>query len=155
MLFWGITLLTFALDAGSKLLSAAFLQEKTVSVAWLVELRLTNNTGMALGIFADNRMAGMLLPLLAIFCGWLMMRRYRITRFTAVACGLIVGGFIGNFGERLWHGYVLDMIYFPWMPWFVCNVADICICFGVALLAFSLLLRPQDWKEKVTKDGGD
>ena len=29
----------------------------------------------------------------------------------------------------------------------VCT-ADICICFGVAALAFSLLLRPQDWCEK-------
>ena len=148
MLFWGITLLTFALDAGSKLLSAAFLQEKTVSVAWLVELRLTNNTGMALGIFADNRMAGMLLPLLAIFCGWLMMRRYRITRFTSAACGMVMGGFIGNFAERLLRGAVLDMIYFPWLPWFVCNAADIFICFGVTLLAFSLLFRPDDWQEK-------
>jgi len=83
-----------------------------------------------------------------------MMRRYRITRFTAVACGLVMGGFIGNFGERILHGYVLDMIYFPWLPWFVCNAADIFICFGVALLAFSLLMRPQDWQEKseVTKD---
>ena len=136
MLFWGITLLAFALDAGSKLLSAAFLQEKTVSVAWLVELRLTNNTGMAL------------LPLLAIFCGWLMMRRYRITRFTSAACGMVMGGFIGNFAERLLRGAVLDMIYFPWLPWFVCNAADIFICFGVALLAFSLLFRPDDWQEK-------
>ena len=50
MLFWGITLLAFALDAGSKLLSAAFLQGKSVSIARLVELRLTQNTGMALGI---------------------------------------------------------------------------------------------------------
>jgi len=39
------------------------------------------------------------------------------------------------------------MIYFPFLPWFVCNVADIAICAGVALLAGSLLFRPQDWKE--------
>lgn len=75
------------------------------------------------------------------------MRHYRMTPFTRTACGLILGGFLGNFIQRLISGYVLDMIYFPWLPFFVCNVADICICFGVALLAFSLLLRPQDWEE--------
>lgn len=148
MLFWSIALLALALDAGSKLLSARLLGEQVIQVGWLMELRLTQNTGMALGIFADNALAGLILPLTAIVCGWLMMRRYRITRFTAAACGLVAGGFIGNFVERLLHGYVLDMIYFPWLPWFVCNVADICICFGVAGLAFSLIFRPQDWQEK-------
>ena len=69
-----------------------------------------------------------------------------------MACGLILGGFLGNYLERLLQGYVVDMIYFPFMPWFVCNVADAAVCFGVALLMFSLLLRPQDWREKNAKD---
>lgn len=148
MLFWLIALLALGLDVGSKLLSANLLGEQHVKLGWLMELRLTQNTGMALGILADHALAAIILPLTAILCGWLLMRRYRITRFTAAACGLVAGGFIGNFVERLLHGYVLDMIYFPWLPWFVCNVADICICFGVAGLAFSLLFRPQDWQEK-------
>lgn len=148
MLFWIAALLALGLDIGSKMLAAGWLGDQTVTLGWLVELRLTQNTGMALGIFSDNAVAAIVLPVTAILCGWGLMRRYRITRFTAAACGLVVGGFIGNFGERLLHGYVLDMIYFPWLPWFVCNVADICICFGVALLAFSLIFRPQDWQEK-------
>ena len=77
--------------------------------------------------------------------GWENMSTQQIL-FTA--CGLVLGGFIGNFAERLIFGYVRDMIFFPCLPWFVCNVADICICFGVAALAFSLLFRPQDWQEK-------
>ena len=89
----------------------------------------------------------MLLPLAVIALGWLLLRRYRLTPFTQTACGLVLGGFLGNFLERLWHGWVLDMIYFPFLPWFVCNVADIAICAGVALMAASLLFRPQDWKE--------
>lgn len=148
MLFWIIALLAFALDAGSKVLAELFLQDRIMAFGWLLELRMTQNTGMALGILSDQALAGIVLPLAAILCGWLLMRRYHITRFTAIACGLVAGGFVGNFAERLWFGYVRDMIYFPWLPWFVCNVADICICFGVAALAFSLLLRPQDWQEK-------
>ena len=154
-LLWSVALGALLLDAVSKGLASAFLADQTVRLGWLVELKLTQNTGMAFGMLAGNAAANLLLPLAVIVCGWLLMRRYQATPFTLAACGLVLGGFAGNFGERLLHGAVLDMLYFPWLPWFVCNVADICICFGVALLAFSLLLRPQDWKEKVTKDGGD
>lgn len=136
------------LDVVSKLLAAGLLGEKAVSLGWLVECRLTQNTGMAFGMLADSKLANLLLPATVILCGWLLMRRYRPTVFTRTAAGLVLGGFAGNFGERIWHGYVTDMLYFPWLPWFICNVADICICFGVALLAFSLLMRPQDWEEK-------
>ena len=69
-----------------------------------------------------------------------------------LAAGLIVGGFLGNFGERLLFGSVVDMLYFPWLPWFICNVADIAICFGVAMLVISTLLRPQDWRERREND---
>jgi len=153
-LLWSVLAGALALDGGTKLLAARFLENRTLRLGWLAELRLTRNTGMAFGMLADQALAGILLPLAVIVCGWFLMRRYRMTAFTHIACGLVLGGFTGNFAERLWHGYVLDMIYFPWLPWFVCNVADICICFGVAMLAFSLLLRPQDWEEKVegTKD---
>ena len=143
----GVLLAALALDAGTKWLASELLAGRTVALGWLVELRLTRNDGMALGLFAGNRAAGMLLPLAVIVAGWLLLRRYCPTVFTRVAAGLIVGGFLGNFLERLWHGWVLDMIYFPFLPWFVCNVADIAICAGVALLAGSLLFRPQDWKE--------
>ena len=141
--------LSFIADGISKWLAAALLDGQAVRLAGLLELRCTHNTGMALGVFAGQRWAAMLLPLAAIACGWVLMRRYRSTPFTQAACGLILGGFIGNYGQRLFSGSVLDMIYFPWLPWFVCNIADICICFGVALLAFSLLFRPQDWEEKM------
>ena len=152
MLFWTAALASLGLDVLVKLLAARFLQEQTIRIGWLAEFRLTHNTGMAFGMLADQAAAGVLLPLAVIFCGWLLMRRYRSTRFTRVACGLVVGGFMGNFVQRIAQGYVLDMIYFPWLPFFVCNAADICICFGVALLAFSLIWRPQDWEESVTKD---
>ena len=148
MLFWIIALAAVAADGASKLTASALLQESTVKWGSLIHFRLTHNTGMALGILKDHAIAGIVLPLTAIVCGWLMMRRYRITRYTDIACGMIVGGFVGNFGERLIRGAVLDMIYFPWLPWFVCNVADIFICFGVAMLAFSLLFRADDWQEK-------
>lgn len=148
MLFWMIALLALLLDAISKWLAEGFLLDQTIRLGWLMELRLTQNSGMAFGLLSNHALAGIVLPLTAIVCGWLLMRHYHMTVFTSVACGLVLGGFIGNFAERLIFGYVRDLIYFPWLPWFVCNVADICICFGVAALAYSLIFRAQDWQEK-------
>ena len=86
----GVLLAALALDAGTKWLASELLAGRTVALGWLVELRLTRNDGMALGLFAGNRAAGMLLPLAVIFCGWLLLRRYRLTPFTQTACGLVL-----------------------------------------------------------------
>ena len=145
-LFWAVAAAALALDVGSKLWAVRSL-EQAVTV-----LRLSRNNGMALGLLSGNWLANLLLPLAVIVAGWLLMRRYCPTVFTRVAAGLIVGGFLGNFGERLLFGSVVDMLYFPWLPWFICNVADIAICFGVAMLVISTLLRPQDWRERREND---
>lgn len=144
----GVGLLSLLLDVGSKGLAVMLLDGEAIRWGWLVEFRLTRNTGMAFGLLGDSPLAGILLPLAVVLGGWALLRRYQPSVFVYAASGLVLGGFIGNFVQRLFQGHVLDMLYFPWLPWFVCNVADICICFGVALLAFSLLLRPQDWEEK-------
>lgn len=155
--FWMTALLSLAADVGTKWLTARYLGNGLVKLGSLLHLRQTRNTGMALGILAGSEWAGLLLPPVAVLCGWRLMRRYRCTPFTLCAGGLVLGGFLGNYGQRLLQGYVLDMLFFPWLPWFVCNLADIFICAGVAMLAVSLLLRPKDWIEKAseTKDAED
>ena len=139
-LFWAVAATALALDVGSKLWAVRSLEQAVTVLPGVLELRLSRNNGMALGLLSGNWLANLLL------------RRYCPTVFTRVAAGLIVGGFLGNFGERLLFGSVVDMLYFPWLPWFICNVADIAICFGVAMLVISTLLRPQDWRERREND---
>ena len=153
LLIWIIGAAVFGLDFAVKRWASAVLTGSgLVPVAGLLELRLTHNDGMALGIMSGSTVAIILLPMAVIAVGWYMMRHYVPTGFTQTAMGLILGGFLGNFAERLFKGYVVDMIFFPFMPWFVCNIADIAICVGVLLLALSLLFRPGDWREKHAKD---
>jgi signal peptidase II len=47
--------------------------------------------------------------------------------------GLILGGVLGNFYDRLLHGSVTDFLALHWWPTF--NVADSAISVGVVLLA--------------------
>lgn len=126
--------------------------ERIVVLPGLLALQLSHNRGIALGLLQGNKIALLVLPILALLLCWLMLRKYHSTGYIRFAMGLVLGGFAGNYLERMVQGYVVDMLYFPFLPWFVCNIADVAVCFGVALLMFSLLLRPQDWREKNAKD---
>lgn len=149
-IFWVTVAGVLLLDRAVKLLALNGLAYGELAVIWqgVLELRLLRNQGMALGLLSGETIAVIVLPVLAMFVGWLVLRRYRATNFTRAASALVVGGFLGNLADRLLFGYVTDMIYFPWMPWYVCNLADIAICVGVALLALSLLFRSRDWQLK-------
>ncbi|MDD3213828.1 MAG: signal peptidase II [Eubacteriales bacterium] len=146
-LFAAVTAAVFAVDRAAKILAIANLRfgEAVVVLPGLLEWQLTRNTGMALGIFAGHPALISVLPVAVVGIGWLALRRYHVTQYMRICTALILGGFLGNLVDRIAMGFVLDMVYFPWMPWYVCNPADIAICFGVAMLAVSLLARPQDW----------
>jgi signal peptidase II len=50
--------------------------------------------------------------------------------------GLVAGGALGNELDRAIHGYVIDFVQWHWgvHAWPTFNVADSCICVGIALL---------------------
>lgn len=150
--FWILTALTVAVDRAAKLIAqnVMTLGERIVVLGGVLELRFTHNTGMALGFLSGNAVAGIILPLVAVGIGIFLLRRYRLSRFVLVAAGLILGGFFGNFLDRVFLGYVVDMIYFPWLPFFICNLADVAITFGAVLTGVSLLFRPKDWQLRKT-----
>ncbi len=65
-------------------------------------------------------------------------------RLLQVALALVLGGAIGNFLDRLIHGYVVDFIDWHWrndpnLHWPTFNVADIGISVGVSLMILEAL----------------
>jgi len=153
---WFIGIPAFIIDRAAKLWAGKALQGNGTLIALprLLELRYTENRGIALGFLSGEIAATLLLPLIAAAVWFLVFRRYRPTPFTAAASSLILGGFAGNFLDRLLYGYVVDMLFFPFLPWFICNVADVAISLGVGMVGFSLLFRARDWSEKRAKVNG-
>lgn len=154
--FWIITAFALIIDRAAKLIAqnAMTLGERIIVLSGVLELRFTHNAGMALGFLSGYTVAGIILPLVAVSAGILILRKYKLSRFVLIASGLIFGGFFGNFIDRVIHGYVVDMFYFPWLPFFICNLADIAITFGAALIAASLLFRSKDWQLRKAGDSG-
>lgn len=142
-----VALLFFAMDIVTKWAAERFLHG-SAAMGKILTLTLYHNTGVALGTFKNVPVLTLLLPPVAIAAGFLLLRPYCLTPLIAVSCGVILGGFAGNFLQRLIFGYVTDMVFFPWMPWYVCNLADIGICCGAAVMGVTLLFFPGQWPLK-------
>ena len=108
--------------------------------------RLTHvhNTGAAFGSFQDQLFILTIVSLVAIavllLCALLIYRRSPLldNRLSKLALGLVLGGTVGNFIDRLCLGYVTDFICVgTWWPSF--NIADSAIVVGVIIFACSLL----------------
>ena len=103
----------------------------------LFNLAYVENRGCAWGMFQ-----GRVWPLAAfgaLAIAFLVWRRRQVfggSRLGAVAEPLLYAGIVGNLIDRVFRGYVIDMLDFHWGPLpFPCfNLADILICIAVGLL---------------------
>ncbi|MEU8230862.1 signal peptidase II [Actinoplanes sp. NPDC048967] len=107
----------------------------------LVYLSLLRNSGAAFSLGSGYTWVFPLVTILVI--GWIgfMVRKLRSVPW-AIALGLVLGGALGNLGDRLFRapgpfqGHVVDMIsvFGPYGEHFaVFNIADSCLSVGVVL----------------------
>lgn len=105
------------------------------------------NDGLVGGMFSGLRKVTYIAPLAAtVVLIYLFRHLDPASRFQAIAYGMIMGGAIGNFIDRLRLGSVTDFLQFhfyfipfdfPWKYYPAFNVADSCICVGVGVLVLS------------------
>lgn len=126
-----------------------------------MRLNLTFNTGAA---FSQGQGLGPFIGIAAaaVVIGLLWSGRAVPNRTGAVAMGMILGGALGNLGDRAFRagdgfmgGAVVDFIDFQWFPVF--NVADIGVVGGAMLLILATAIadEPEVVDETVpAADGG-
>ena len=144
LLVLGITaVLATVVDQLTKELSTANLVvgEPVRILGGLIYLSLLRNSGAAFSLGSDYTWVFPLITLVVVgWIGW-MARRLRSVPW-ALALGLVLGGALGNLGDRLFRapgpfqGHVVDMIsvFAPYGEKFaVFNIADSCLSVGVVL----------------------
>ncbi len=109
-----------------------------------VYLALATNPGAAFSLLREHTWLFPLLTIAAIgWIGW-MSRRLRSTSW-ALAFGLVLGGAVGNLGDRLFRapgpfiGEVVDFVSLfnpEGTIWPIFNLADSALCVGLALVLF-------------------
>ena len=104
------------------------------------------NPGVAFSFFADlpdgwrtPLLTGLSLLGVVIFGRMVMSNGDRVVRAAAT---VVLGGALGNLGDRLLNGYVTDFVLVRYFP-FVFNVADAAISVGGVVLAARLLLMDE------------
>lgn len=102
------------------------------------------NSGSFNGWFSNNQWVLIVITLIAFVIFGFMFKEFDLknNKLYSIALVFIIGGTIGNFIDRIFrNGKVVDFIDF-YIFNFNCNIfniADICLCVGVALFCIYLI----------------
>ena len=170
LVIWCAVALTLVLDLFSKHLALVHLKAPDAPIELaggkvieiipgFLNLRYAFNTGGAFSMMTDH--VALLTVLagcaLAILIFWVYTNSMR-NPLVWLAFGMIIGGAIGNLGDRILRGGVVDFIDACWRNyhWPTFNIADSAICVGMGFIVyFSIFLHEEkDVPEINSKDSG-
>ena len=144
-----LTLSVVGCDGATKHLARQHLENESPIeiISGVLDLRYTENPGVGFSlerllpvpessvrpVILATRLA--LIPLIVLM--WLRNREH--PWYEQVGYAVVLGGALGNVGEMLLYGHVVDFIYVSHWPVF--NVADIALSVGVILLVMGRILQ--------------
>lgn len=101
----------------------------------------TSNTGISFGILAAYPILSKIVEgfAIALVIYFILLYYEKITKLMAVFLGMIVGGGLSNFFEKLFYGKVTDFIHIYSWPMF--NAADSAITLGVIALVIVFIFH--------------
>ncbi|WP_313756388.1 signal peptidase II [Tissierella sp.] len=134
------------LDQFSKYAAINHLKESASYVIIPNFFRLTyvENFGAAFGILQNKKVFFIIITCAVILSLILFLTKnyYRINIFMRIGLGMLLGGTIGNFIDRIRFGYVVDFFSFRLFNRYefpVFNIADIAIVVGTSLILILVL----------------
>jgi len=130
-----------ALDLYIKYLIRTYNIQEKVIIENFLTIDLTYNTGIAFGLFSEYTLVTYFFSVIVF--SWLIFQFRNVKQNTIefYSLILILGGAIGNLGERGWNlifnnnGKVTDFVELLFIPSF--NLADTYITFGICFLLIS------------------
>ncbi len=152
--FFLLAALIVAADQGVKYLVRAniALGQHVSFLPGVMDLTFVKNTGAAFSMLEEHTwLLTLLSGVVAVILAVLLARRILPHWFGQLALGLLLGGAVGNFIDRLLLGYVTDMFATAFVNFPVFNVADIAVVVGGVLLCVHVILF---MKDEDKKEGG-
>ncbi len=108
----------------------------------LLSFTYVENRGAAYGSFSNyTQVLALVSLLLSIGLVYLLIKFNKYFKATIIKYGLVLtlAGAIGNFIDRAFRSFVVDMFQFTFIDFPVFNVADICVVIGTALIMIGIL----------------
>jgi len=121
-----------------------------------LRISFVRNSGVAFGLFADIQSAWKpyvlaAMAVVAVIVILIYSSRMPLNRtLLQLALAITMGGILGNFSDRIMHGFVVDFIEFhvnESFHWPTFNVADSAITIGIALLLIDTVKNPETEEE--------
>ena len=136
---WSIALLVILIGADQALkywtVTHLALGESTELLPGVLQLTRLHNYGAAWSSLSGKTVVLLIITMaLLIAVAWLLVKKI-VRHRLGVAAGLfILGGGLGNMIDRVWHGYVVDMLDIsPLFEYPVFNLADCFVVVGAVL----------------------
>ena len=152
--YWWIAALAVVVDQVVKG-ACVGLTERVTVIPGVLGLRYVENTGMAFSLFSGWAWGLGVVSAVCILGGWLLLRKYRLGTISRTGAMLMLGGAVGNMIDRFLRGYVVDMFEVLFVEFAIFNVADVALTVGTALMAISLVFKPNEWQDKTTTKEAD
>jgi signal peptidase II len=144
LIFGALALAVIVVDQAVKawVLGSFTVNQPVEVVGNLVRITFVHNTGALFGLFRDSAPLFGMLSIVVV--GAIIWFHGQITRgqwLLTLALGLLLGGAIGNFIDRLRLGYVVDFVDMGVGDWrfYIYNIADSAITVSLAVLILYML----------------
>jgi signal peptidase II len=149
-----VSLPLYILDQWTKLWivrNFALFDDETEVIFGTFWLHHVPNTNITFNLFNGSTYANWVFGAISITALVMLRVFYKMGVFSGrasrIALLLLVAGIIGNFTDRLLHGYVVDFLRFdfgfwPFNPWPSFNVADACVVVAASLLVLASFTEP-------------
>ena len=138
-----ISVIVFVVDQITKNVLAAILvlNKDIVIIKNFFYVTLTNNYGVAWSMLPYRLTLIIIGTILALILIYRYMYSFQMNKRNTIAFGLLTGGILGNFIDRILQGYVIDFLnFYMWGLGFpIFNIADIAIVIGIFLLIIAVL----------------
>lgn len=140
-----ITVVVLLLDQISKILSEAYLTKLPFNTYTVIDgvfnLTYVQNTGASFGMLSGFRVFFIIITVIAcaLIVLFLVKEHKRLHSLMRISVALVFSGALGNLIDRIFLGYVRDMIEPAFINFAVFNIADCAITIGVVLLILDVM----------------
>ena len=151
MIFYIILIVLLGLDQITKaLIHSKFLEGDTFPIIRdFFHLTYVENHGVIFGLFEGKisifTVISIILILYVIFTEFKNFKNY--TKWTKIGISIIAAGAAGNMIDRIFRGFVIDMIDFNGIWVFVFNLADMYVHIGIYIIVIDYAVRKYRKKE--------
>lgn len=151
-----IAVIIIIIDQITKLIVQTYETNITI-IKNVFAIRYYENTGAAWSILEGKQSLLIILSILMIIIVYSMMFSFKNNKLTNWAFGILFGGILGNFIDRIFFGYVRDFISLTIFNYRypIFNVADMAIVMGAIMLVVITLKGEKKDGDKRRSRGKD